>query len=184
MVCLVPCDAVGEMQSQLGRHLSSREERLTKDGEIYLEYDLTKSTAMQLGPLLIRAGPSGVSGNMQRVVMHRKGAGAFAVPRFGIFEGLLRHTGPDGVQNLLARVRWHKTCRAMHHHEIEAPIAMVSVDKTVPDLCLAEDLVPFSCFSAPDPEFSDSQLIILSVKPWNSCLSLLGFPKIVLKPMA
>lgn len=159
------------------RPLTEAELNLTKVDEVWLDYKLLRSTAIQLGPLLVRAGESGESGKMQRMVMHRKGLGVFAVPRFGVFEGTFTHKGPDRLSRLLAQVRWHKAPREMYHPDLEQPMALAAVDKTIPDLCLAEDLVPLSCFAAPDLD-DLSRLIILTPKSWRSTLALLGFPPI------
>lgn len=160
----------------MGRRLSRVERELTKNGDVYLDFDLVKSAAVQLGPVNFREGAAGVSGRMERVVMHRKGAGAFAVPRFGVFEGTLTHTGPDDEQRMFLQVKWYKASPVMYSRNMKAPMALATIDTQIPNLCLAEDIVPFLCYSAPHLEH-DSHLVILA-KDW-SCLPLLGFPQML-----
>lgn len=176
-LCFCPplCDA-DKVQHKLGRDLTDDEEHLTADGDVDFSFELVRSTAVQLGPMFIRSGPTAGAGDMQRLIMHRKGSGVWAVPRFGTFLGVLIHKGPDKVQRMLFLVKWLRASPVMYHRVMRTPIAMVAVDATLPTLCLAEDIVPFSCFGAPD--LGDSaRLVILTSKNW-SCLPLLGFPRI------
>lgn len=165
------------MQHNLGRDLTRAEQQLTADGDVDFSFDVVRSTAVQLGPMLIRSGVTAGAGPMQRVIMHRKGSGVWAVPRFGLFLGVLLHQGPDKVQRMLLLVKWFKASPVMYHRVMRTPTAMAAVDTTLPTLCLAEDIVPFVCFAAPDLG-DPARLIILSSKNW-SCLSLLGFPRIL-----
>lgn len=175
LFCTPLCDS-DKVQHNLGRDLTRAEHQLTADGDVDFSYDVVRSTAVQLGPMLIRSGLTAGAGPMQRVIMHRKGSGVWAVPRFGLFLGVLLHQGPDKVQRMMLLVKWFKTSPVMYHRVMRTPTAMVAVDTTLPTLCLAEDIVPFVCFAAPDLG-DTARLVILSAKNW-SCLPLLGFPRI------
>lgn len=158
------------------RDLTHAERRVVQENEAYLEYKVVRSTAVQLGPVLFRQCPPMIRELMHSVVMHRLGTGPWAVPGFGVFDGVLLHTGPDSIQRMLIQVRWHKVSAEMYHDVIRAPLAMAGIDRTLPTLCLAEDIVPFACFAAPDLRNAQRQIVLTS-KNW-SCLPLHGFPKI------
>lgn len=176
MRCFCALCSSEDVRGSVGRDLTRNERLVVQENEAYLEYEVVRSTAVQLGPVFFRQCPAIFQGVMHSVVMHRLGTGPWAVPRFGVFDGVLLHTGPDGIERMLIQVRWHRVSREMYHDVIRAPLAMYGIDATLPTLCLAEDIVPFACFAAPD--FCNAQRqIVLTYKNW-SCLPLLGFPKI------
>lgn len=169
----------GDVSHAVGRDLNMAEAAVTIANKVKIFHDLRKSTALQLGPVLMKLKRElDPDGSMQGFIMSRRDptSAAFSVPRFGVFMGTLRHVGPDGVERLLIHVRWRKVSPQMYHPLIRAPMAMKNIDQTLPTLCLAENIAPFLCFGAVDPQNS-RRLIMLCEKNWG-CLSMLGFPKI------
>lgn len=167
------------MRHALGRAPTSAECSVTVENKIKLYHGLTKSSALQLGPVLMKLKPIlSPDGGMQGFVMSRKDdtSAAFKVPRFGVFMGTLLHVGPDGVERLLIHVRWRQVSPEMYHPVIRGPLAMKNIDKTLSTLCLAENIAPFLCFGAVDLG-NPRRIIMLCEKNWG-CLPMLGFPKI------
>lgn len=170
------------MELNIGRPLSHEETRVVDDNMFMIDPTVVKSTALQLGPVLLKLKrKSAPTGAMRHHIMSRKGTtDATSVPRFGIFCGAVKHTGPHGVDNMFVSVKWLKQSPELYHKVIRAPLAMAGFEEAVPSLYLARDIAPFLCFGARDLSIiarRRPRLIMLTEKTW-SCLTMLGFPKI------
>lgn len=166
----------GDVALALGRPLTVAEDRVTEHGRFQLCSNLIKSSALQLGPELLRFKRCPDGGFPAFVMMRRGSTADTCMPRFGIFEGAFLHVGLDNRQRMFVQVKWHKVSPQLYHPLIRAPMAMTAIDTAMPKLCLAERIAPFVCFGAPDLEHPRTRLIMLKDKNW-SCLSLLGFPE-------
>lgn len=110
--------------------------------------------------------------------MHRKGLStAFSAPRFSNFLGAYLHQGPDGSENTLVRVEWRQVAPEVYHPEIKAPLALAAKDHSLPQFCLASEVVPHPCWGMVDP-YNDEQIVMLSEQRWH-VLPHLGFDPIV-----
>lgn len=95
-------------------------------------------------------------------------------PDFGKIRGIYMHTGPDGVERLITRMKWYNRVADMYHKSLRCPqVSTVADTRGIHVMWPAVDIVPWTCAAMPLGRSQTHQVML--ARTW-SVLRHLGFP--------